>query len=207
MLQWVLSWGSPRCSFPWGDFFLLQVNPIAAIPPAAVCTAFPRISCILRQPKELVQPSYFSGADNSFDELCYLPWKILVSALLLTESHRIWMSDLLLAVLKAASWSQQKSVQIPVFAQESHPTEYRGRQQVRQGAGRAAGGCPGTWPLGYRRWAELCLGGMWCLPSPSSGDQCGVASPSVFSDFPPVFFQHFIAAGRYRCSSFQKYWN
>ena len=140
ILQWVLSWGSPKCSFPWGDFFLLQVRPIAVVPPVAVCTAFLGISSVPRQLKELVQPSYFSGADNSFDELCYLPWKILASTLLFTESHRIWMSDLLLAVLRAASRSQQKSVQIPMFAQESPPARI-----MREAAGQAGGwqGCGG----------------------------------------------------------------
>lgn len=151
------------------------MNPIAAVPPA-ICTAFPGISCVLRQLKELVQPSYFSGADNSFDELCYLPWKILVSALLLTESPRIWMLDLLLAVLRAASRSQQRSVQIPVFAQESPPAG------IRQSAGRAAGR---GMPSGYRRWVQGYLGWTRCLPSPSSGDWCRVVSPSVFPDFSP----------------------
>lgn len=63
-LQWILS--SPRCSFPWGVFSQPQVSPIAVVPPVAVCTAFLGISCIPRQPKELVQPSSFSRAVHSF---------------------------------------------------------------------------------------------------------------------------------------------
>lgn len=86
------------------------------LPPAAVCVAFPGLSCISRQPEEQLQSSYFSGAENSFHGLRYLPWKVLVSALLLTESRRIWMCDLLLEDLKAASGSWQKSAPISGLA-------------------------------------------------------------------------------------------
>lgn len=117
------------------------------------------------------------------------------------------MSGLLLAILRAASWSQQKPVQIPTFSQVSSPARVTQKAAGQAGAGRAVGGCPEPWPLGYKQWAQQYFRGMWCLPSLSSGDCCRIMSPTAFSDFFPILFQYFITAGFYRHSSFQKYWN
>lgn len=114
------------------------------------------------------------------------------------------MSDLLLAVLGAASWSQQRSVQIPMFACERLPAGIMQKAAGQAGAGRAGGQSLGPWGTGAGHSGVSERRGL-AKPFLKRPVQ-GCFSPCIFA-FSPVLLQHFLIAGLPRHSSFWKYCN